>query len=485
MTVKFCTLKKKIWITACTLFVLNLLVKIIFISEPSIAWDEPFSIYHAQMDIHQIIEHLYNGNNPPLFEIILHGWIKMFGISPFSVRFLPLLFSSLTASTLFILGNRFFNFKTGIIVALLFSFSNFHLFFAHEARVYSFFGLLTVWSMYLFMRWIRIQNNWKMLLLLILIDALLLYTHYFGFFVLVIQGLSVILIKELRQPFFLKFLLVGAGVFLLFLPNLMILFGRFSDSASNGTWIEKPNGIESLYNMLWNFSNQPLTTVLCLLILVSALIKLLIRKDFKNIQTEKKIMAIWFLFPFFFMFGISYWIPMFLDRYLIFVSFGYYLLTAISLDYLIRHQKAYYITAFVLTALFGATFKPNLDNKRHAKEAIAKAKELKDQNTSLIICGRDFVLNFAYYYDLSLFKDVDQEKVYDKMIIRLNKQDIFPVYTMPTEVPLKNKVLYFDAAADFSNPGNNILNTLNKKYELVQTHHFETVFNIYEFRLKS
>jgi hypothetical protein len=70
------------------------------------------------------------------------------------------------------------------------------------------------------------------------------------------------------------------------------------------------------------------------------------------------------------------------------------------------------------------------------------------------------------------------------MISKLNQKSIYPVYSMPFEVKLKSKVIYFDAAADFCNPGNNILNTLNQQYNLKKTHHFEKVYNIYEFEKK-
>src|ERR1700739_1627735 len=86
------------------LFALNVVLKVLYLTTAAIGHDEPFSIYHAQFNIedilHQIKKGVY-GNNPPLFEIILHYWIKLFGISPTSLRALPALFACLSPVALY------------------------------------------------------------------------------------------------------------------------------------------------------------------------------------------------------------------------------------------------------------------------------------------------------------------------------------------------------------------------------------------------
>ena len=73
------------------LLVLNIVLKLAFLGTMPLANDEPFSLFHAQLPLAGMIDALKTFNNPPGFEIILHYWIDIFGISVVSARFLPML----------------------------------------------------------------------------------------------------------------------------------------------------------------------------------------------------------------------------------------------------------------------------------------------------------------------------------------------------------------------------------------------------------
>lgn len=303
----------------------NLLVKGIFLGENSLGGDEPFSVYHAQMDVLDITRILTKGNNPPLYEIILHGWIKLFGISEWSVRVPSLLFSCVTLIFIYLIASKWMNQNIAFFAACLFIFSNYHISFAHEARTYALLGMLTAMSVYYYMLIFlastdKIESfssaiSWK-LLIFILVNTTLIYAHYFGFFVLMAECIFFLFYSPARRVGVCKALIVVVSMMLLYSPIISILWGRFTKSATMGTWIKPPDGLESLYNMIWAFCNAPIVAVAALLMVVMLIAAKLTGYSRSTLSPGEKFITFAFAFIFLFMFSISFKVPMFIDRYL-------------------------------------------------------------------------------------------------------------------------------------------------------------------------
>jgi len=287
-----------------SLIVFNFIFKGYYISYTSIAGDEPFSIFYAKLDLQTIINDLSSGNNPPLYEVLLHFWIKVFGTSSAAVRLLSLIFSSITVFYIYKLGKSFFNIRVAVYTALLFIFSNYQIYFAHEARVYALVGLLSVMSMYYYLK-IIIHGDLQRLTIikLILINVVLIYSHYFGFFVLLIQFIFLIANKELRTRYWKTVLLVTGAIFILYIPNSIVFINRFLDSSTNGTWLEPVVDLGNLHDIIHLFSNNSSLVYLLILFVIWFAAGTYVFKS--GLNKILKYLIILFLFPLFFLTGSS------------------------------------------------------------------------------------------------------------------------------------------------------------------------------------
>lgn len=422
----------------------NFIIKFAVIDYRDICHDEPFTIFHAQQDLKSLFAIFTHENNPPLFFLIMHFWIAIFGISPVAVRFLPMLFSVLTVPVLYKTGLKFYNLWVAILATAIFSFSNYHILFSHDTRVYSLFGLLTCISFYAFFSLIKDGIKRKYVWILIISNILLIYSHFFGFFIPFIQFVIVLTFKELRKKYLVKYFKSVLIVSAFYIPYIPILVKRFTSSTSSGTWLETPN-LEELYNMIWKFSNAPVLAVAFLILLVAGLVFWIVKRKKVQISIITKSTIIWFLLPFLLIFGISFFIPMFLDRYLVFFSFAFYLLVAIAVNFLFQKDWLKIAVIVTLSGLMLATFKPR-QNLYKIKDLVEEVNKYKDKQTAVIIAPYYIDKTFAYYYNLDYFKD------FNNLDKNLNSDNIFPVYIAsdidPTKLAGIQKVIYIDAGAN-------------------------------------
>jgi uncharacterized membrane protein len=417
--IKVLQTNKFVYFFPALLFIANIISKGWFLTAQEISHDEPFSIYHAQFNVTTIIDQLKGYNNPPLYEVLLHFWIKIFGISPVSVRALPLLFASLAPVALYFFGKKYFTLRVAIISSVLLSCSNLVTYHAHDCRVYTLFLLLSILSMHFFLEVLigqlpKLQSK----SLFVLSSTLLIYAHYFGFFILFIQALYMLLFY--RKSIF-RMAIYYSIIFLLYVPHIVTLLTRFKHSVG-GTWLEPPAGAESLYNMIWSFSNAPVVAVFCIVLLVAGLIFTIAQKNFNK---TGMLISLWFLIPFLGMFVISFVVPMYISRYLIYSVPAFYLLLVLCIDKFGTNILIKNAVTFLLTAafLFSATFNPTKNT--HITELLNEVKSHKNDNTAVLVCPFDLIDSFSYNYNRSAFSQVSDQQEYLQTINFLRSEKIY------------------------------------------------------------
>lgn len=476
------------------LMLINFLAKGFYLTFNSLAGDEPFTVYHAQMDVSSIISLLSVGNNPPLFEILLHYWIKLFGIGEFAVRFPSLFFSSISVLFIYKFCVKYLNQRIGLYASGFFIFSNYHVLFAQEARAYALLGMLSIISMYYFL---SIINNAKIveggkvnkliswpLIVLTISNTLIIYTHYFGFLILITQLLLVILDRNLLNLVWKKILVSGGILTILYAPYILLVFHRFI-SSSRGTWVPPPTGLVDLYYMLRFFTNEPVVTISALAILLFALGKYIYKSVKPSIGFPIKLVVFWFLFIFLLMFGVSFKIPIFIDRYVMPASIGFILTLSVALDYLSKNTKYCFVLPAVLFMMFVFSFNPKKNNKRNVRETVELVKKTKTDQTVVYICADWFDINFIYYYNQEVFKNYDKKDSKKNINEYLKSQKIYPInnyyHIQTTHYKNADKVIFLDAAANSTFPDNKIKEHLDLIFDLKSHHYFYEIFNVYEY----
>jgi len=276
--------------------------------------------------------------------------------------------------------------------------------------------------MHLFLELCRAHIKTLNMIFFILINTLLIYAHYFGAFVLLLQCTYLLISQRKKIREFLIYYLVTA---FFYLPHFYVLFSRMHGSVSKGTWLQPPEGIESLYNMLWTFSNEPLVTVACIIVLLVGLFQLIIKKTHTRPNNNYLLTIIWFLVPFLGMFFISYKIPMYIGRYLIFVLPAYYLLLAGCIDAVIQKKLLKNIVLSLLVLSFLGSVNLNPDKKKQIKSVVGFIKSVKDDQTLVIVTPFDFLPTFAYHFDRKAFTDIVEQKEYKSTEGLLKKEGVF------------------------------------------------------------
>lgn len=178
--------------------------------------DELLAISLGKHSIGWIVEYItYKDAHPPLFYIMVHYWMKL-GESEFFLRILPLIFGVLCIPFAYLLGKKFKDEKTGILLSLFLSLSPSYILWSQILKSYTFFTFLTILS---FISFFNLLDNQKKgwFVSLFLTDTLILYTHNFGFIAILIQIFSLLILRRLNK----KFIFCFMAILIFYIPWLL------------------------------------------------------------------------------------------------------------------------------------------------------------------------------------------------------------------------------------------------------------------------
>ena len=273
--------------------------------------DEAWAATLAIKPYIDIIRIVGRDTSPPLYYLILHTWMKIFGTSEIAIRSLSFLFFLGIVITVYFIGKHlFWDKKTGILAALL-AFTNPFLFqYAFEGRMYAILALTSTLSIYFFIKRNRLG--------FILASAAALYSHHFSIFVIIFEGLwrlAEVRRESIKQILynFIDFFIIG----LLYLPWLYPLYYQTS-LVGSGFWLGKPTWetfIETVLKFIVGAGQEDFRLLACLAVILTLMLK--------NWLKDKKrslFLLGWFFVPLILTFLVSQvFQSIFFDRYMLMV----------------------------------------------------------------------------------------------------------------------------------------------------------------------
>jgi mannosyltransferase len=135
--------------------------------------------------------------------VLLHGWIKIFGINAAAVRSLPAIFGICSLYLAFRLGAVLFSRRVGLVSAFLLAISVFHVYQSQQSKHHAFLMFCALLSFLFFAKWIAGRKP-RYLAYATLTNVVALFTHPFAFFIILIQEISVFSDRGMRKALGIK-----------------------------------------------------------------------------------------------------------------------------------------------------------------------------------------------------------------------------------------------------------------------------------------
>ncbi len=375
----------------------------------SVTWSAP------KLSFSRIIS-IYQGDpHPPLFPLLLHYWMSIFGYTDWAARLLTALIGCGSIYSIYLLGKESFNKQTGLMASAIIALNYFTLYYSHEVRPYILLFLLTTLSFTFYLKLLRNRTK-KHMIVYSVTTALMLYTHYFGLVTLLTQVIfllfHLVFDKEVSRPSLLKyFSLSGVLIVILYspwIPTTLKMMGK----TSHWTKAPKPDFFVTLFRVY--FGREDFLAILFAVLPLSLLFYFILPKrndssagaEHKRLNLSLPVLFSWLFFTLF----IPYYrslaaVPMYQSYYVIGTLAAVVVLASISIT-LIKNNtfKALLLTVVLLVSFTSIFHRLDYYNKitkedwRGTAEYVVKASKEKYGDKTIYVMAK-FAFLYNFYFD--------------------------------------------------------------------------------------
>lgn len=503
--------KKNVFTLLLAILVLGSFLRVYRIGSESFWIDEMATVYTTQQNPSDIVGDIYLttrhapeyfewGGTPPLFYVLANYWTKIAGLSEAKLRLLSAIFGVASIYLIFMIGKIIFDVKTGTISAMILSISYLHISYSQEARTYSLGVFLALLSSYFFLRALK-DNKIIYWSAYSISSVLLVYNHYFGFLILLSQGIYLLFfwreyIKCWKQAAISYISMLA--LYLPWAPALMrqlssanrsvafddnFLFSFAKTFVQHNSWLtpdfETRIALRGAYHSIKNFSvsslfDATITGWLTIFFVIALTLFFAFCFIYSVFSTNKKsslkslndkrhaFLLMWYFIPVLISLMLSTINPIFgYVRYTIFATPAYYLLVSRGISKFGKKASAVaFIIALSILPLYSYYY--NYD-KQQWREAVAYLENMRS-NEIMVVNAPNNLLPLGHYMkntdDVLGIKDADELKSAVK-----NQRIVWLLY----------------ASEAFYDPTLSIKKYLDENYELEDKKEFVGI-KIYKYR---
>jgi hypothetical protein len=205
---------------------------------------EAFSVIGARLGWAEMMNYIIaDVVHPPFFYVLLKLWILLGGDGVLWLKLLPVLIGISSIVPFYLLARELRVPRAAVTLALiLIAFNGYLIHYSQELRMYVLLMSLTLWSLWAFVRYGRAGSGVdRHLLVLAVVNLLLVYSHYYGWIVVGMEGVLLLVWVRRKLPAF----AVSAAILLaLFLPWAVLAAQAAAAKGGLGPnldWIPRPH----------------------------------------------------------------------------------------------------------------------------------------------------------------------------------------------------------------------------------------------------
>lgn len=400
-------------VALAVVLIIALSVRFYSIAVPVIWYDEAYSLLLARETPARIWALAALDVHPPLYYVLLHYWVAMWGDAALPARAMSALADVSTLLLCVKLMSLISTRRATWVAALLLALLPISVRYSQEVRMYTLLGFWLMGATVALVCWARAPDRKGFAVIYVLLMSAAFYTHYFAGLCVLVHWLFWWQSRVTRNGIsFSLWIVANLGIVLLYLPWIPHFIEQLGDTGGLD-WI-KPVSLHGALTLVWQFtvlgatSSQSSIWYLAPFFLMLLFAVTLIVSDAGE-RRFNLLLVSYFFVPLIALYLIALVLPLFVPRYLVFSAPALAMITAVALDKWGAHWTALRYAVLlicVVAQLYGLTMvyrqSDGLNGTAERKDAgfsalVTQLNQNARPGDEIIIASVYWFPTFAYY----------------------------------------------------------------------------------------